>query len=69
MFKRVKAEFGRVTGLVNNAATEGSQGRIGDMDAEAPRKFFEINGFGQFCAHWLPSNKCEHVLVARGAPL
>ena len=31
------------TGLVNNAATEGSQGRIEDMDPEATRRMFEIN--------------------------
>lgn len=48
MFEKVKASLGPVTGLVNNAATEGSQGRIEDMDAEATRKLFEINVFGQF---------------------
>ena len=48
MFERVRKELGPVTGLVNNAATEGSQGRIEYMDAEATRKLFEINVFGQF---------------------
>lgn len=48
MFETVRSELGPVTGLVNNAATEGSQGRIEDMDAEATRKLFEINVFGQF---------------------
>ena len=48
MFQRAKAELGPVTGLVNNAATEGSQGRIEDMDAAATKKLFEINVFGQF---------------------
>ena len=48
MFRRAKAELGPVTGLVNNAATEGSQGRIEDMDADATKKLFEINFFGQF---------------------
>jgi NAD(P)-dependent dehydrogenase (short-subunit alcohol dehydrogenase family) len=48
MFEKVRAEFGPVTGLVNNAASEGSQGRIEDMDAEATRRMFEVNVFGQF---------------------
>ncbi len=48
MFEKVKEEFGPVTGLVNNAATEGSQGRIEDMNPEATRRMFEINVFGQF---------------------
>lgn len=48
MFENVRTELGPVTGLVNNAATEGSQGRIEDMDAEATRRLFEINVFGQF---------------------
>ncbi len=38
MFEKVKEEFGPVTGLVNNAATEGSQGRIEDMNPEATRR-------------------------------
>ncbi len=48
MFEKVKEAFGPVSGLVNNAATEGSQGRIEDMDPEATRRMFEINIFGQF---------------------
>lgn len=48
MFGKVRAEFGPVTGLVNNAATEGSPGRIEDMDPDATRRMFEINVLGQF---------------------
>ena len=48
MFEQVRTRLGRVTGLVNNAATDGSQGRIEEMDAGATKKLFEINVFGQF---------------------
>ncbi len=48
MFGKVRKEFGPATALVNNAATEGSQGRIEDMDPDATKRMFEINVFGQF---------------------
>jgi len=50
MFEKVREEFGPVAGLVSNGATEGSQGRIEDMNPEATRRLFEINVFGQFSA-------------------
>ncbi len=48
MFERAKADLGPVTGLVNNAATEGSQGRVEDLDASATRRLFEVNILGPF---------------------
>jgi NAD(P)-dependent dehydrogenase (short-subunit alcohol dehydrogenase family) len=48
MFDRVKAELGPVTGLVNNAAGEGSQGRVEALDADATWRMFEINVLGPF---------------------
>jgi NAD(P)-dependent dehydrogenase (short-subunit alcohol dehydrogenase family) len=38
MFEKVKQELGPVTGLVNNAGIEGSQGRVETLDAEATIK-------------------------------
>ena len=48
MFDKVKSEFGSVTGLVNNAAGEGSQGRVESLDANATQRLFEINILGPF---------------------
>lgn len=48
MFERVKKELGPVTGLVNNAGTEGSQGRVETLDVEATKRLFEINLLGPF---------------------
>ena len=48
MFDKVKSELGPVTGLVNNAGTEGSQGRVEALDAEATKRLFEINILGPF---------------------
>lgn len=48
MFEKVKAELGPVTGLVNNAAGEGSQGRVEDLDTDATRRLFEVNILGPF---------------------
>ena len=48
MFEKVRVELGPVTGLVNNAAGEGSQGRVEAMDADATRRLFEVNILGPF---------------------
>lgn len=69
MFARVKAEMGPVTGLVNNAATEGSQGRVEDMDAEATRKLFEINVFGQFLCTQAAVRQMSTRLGGRGGAI
>ena len=48
MFEKVRSKLGPVTCLVNNAAGEGSQGRVEAQDADATRRLFEINILGPF---------------------
>ena len=48
MFARVDSELGVVTGLVNNAGTMGSSGRVEELDVERTRKLFEVNTLGPF---------------------
>ena len=48
MFERIKSELGPVAALVNNAAGEGSQGRVEHLDADATRRMFEVNVLGPF---------------------
>ncbi len=48
MFEKVRTKLGPVTGLVNNAAGEGSQGRVEELDANATRRLFEVNVLGPF---------------------
>lgn len=51
MFREVDGELGPVTGLVNNAGTMGSQGRVEDLDVARSRRLFEVNTLGPFiCA-------------------
>ncbi|MGV9596181.1 SDR family NAD(P)-dependent oxidoreductase [Streptosporangium sandarakinum] len=40
------AEFGPVTGLVNNAGISGGNGRLADADAEGMRRALEVNVLG-----------------------
>lgn len=48
MFDKVKSVLGPEPGLVNNAAGEGSQGRVEYLNANATRRLFEINILGPF---------------------
>lgn len=48
MFDTVDRQLGPVSGLVNNAGTMGSQGRVEDLDAERSRRLFEVNTLGPF---------------------
>lgn len=48
MFETVDSQLGSVTGLVNNAGTMGSQGRVEDLDVESSRRLFEVNTLGPF---------------------
>ena len=48
MFAEVDEKLGPVTGLVNNAGTMGSQGRVEDLDVERSRRLFEVNSLGPF---------------------
>ena len=48
MFNTVDRQLGPVSGLVNNAGTMGSQGRVEDLDAERSRRLFEVNTLGPF---------------------
>lgn len=51
MFCRVDAELGAVTGLVNNAGTNGSTGPVDELDAAATTRLFAVNVLGSFyCA-------------------
>jgi len=51
MFERIDLELGPVTGLVNNAGTNGGGTRVDEMDAAAARRVFETNVLGAFiCA-------------------
>ena len=48
MFELVETRLGCVTGLVNNAAVEGSQGPVEQLDAIATKRLFEVNVLGAF---------------------
>lgn len=48
MFDRVDAELGPVTGLVNNAGTMGSRGRVEELDFDKTRNLFDVNILGPF---------------------
>ena len=48
LFETVDAELGPVSGLVNNAGSMGSGGRVDELDAERTRRMFEINTLGPF---------------------
>ncbi len=48
MFAEVDDKLGPVTGLVNNAGTMGSQGRVEDLDVARSRRLFEVNTLGPF---------------------
>lgn len=51
MFDVVDRDLGPVTGLVNNAGTNGSSGRVDELDEAATRRMFDINITGTFlCA-------------------
>lgn len=51
MFAQVDDRLGPVTGLVNNAGTMGSQGRVEDLDVARTGRLFEVNTLGLFiCA-------------------
>ena len=51
MFAETDAKLGPVTGLVNNAGTMGSTGRVDDLDVSATKRLFEVNTLGPFiCA-------------------
>ncbi len=48
LFQRVDEQLGPVTGLVNNAGTEGSGGPVDELDAARTRRMFEVNTLGPF---------------------
>jgi len=51
MFASVDRDLGPVTGLVNNAGTNGSTGPVDELDEDATRRMFDINITGSFlCA-------------------
>ena len=51
MFAETDDQLGPVTGLVNNAGTMGSQGRVEDLDVARSRRLLEVNALGPFiCA-------------------
>ena len=51
MFDRAEQELGPVTGLVNNAGTNGGTSTVAELQYETLRRIFEINVFGYFlCA-------------------
>jgi NAD(P)-dependent dehydrogenase (short-subunit alcohol dehydrogenase family) len=51
LFERIDLELGPVTGLVNNAGTNGGGTRVDEIDVEVSRQVFEVNVLGAFiCA-------------------
>ena len=51
MFDQAEQELGPVTGLVNNAGTNGGTSTVAELQYETLRRIFEINVFGYFlCA-------------------
>lgn len=48
IFEKMRAELSPVTGLVNNAADERSQGPVKNLDANATRRLFEVDALGPF---------------------
>jgi NAD(P)-dependent dehydrogenase (short-subunit alcohol dehydrogenase family) len=46
LFKRVDAELGPITALVNNAGITGKAGRLDGYDADALRRVFDVNVVG-----------------------
>jgi NAD(P)-dependent dehydrogenase (short-subunit alcohol dehydrogenase family) len=61
MFAEVDKRLGPVTGLVNNAGTMGSQGRVEELDVARSRRLFEVNVLGPFI--------CSKEAVARMSKL
>ncbi len=51
MFERIDLELGPLTGLVNNAATNGAGSRVDEYDTAIVQRMFEVNVLGSFiCA-------------------
>ena len=51
MFERIDLELGPLTGLVNNAGTNGGGTRVDEMDIAAAGRVFDVNVLGAFlCA-------------------
>lgn len=48
MFDEVDRRLGPVSGLVNNAGTMGSTGRVEALDPDRSRRLFEVNTLGPF---------------------